>query len=91
MKKFSYREIPGLENVKIYTKLMYVYCIMYTAKDKKGHINVSLTLIFKVNSQGEVNYFGLFVITDLEKVRMTPRSSLYHVCNHAELKRSYKS
>ena len=32
-------------------------------------MNVTLTLIFKVNSQGEVNYFGDFVIPDVEKVR----------------------
>ena len=62
---------------------------MYAAKEKKGHtyINVSLTPIVKVSSQGEVNYFGLFVILmTLKKLESTPRSSLYHAWNHAELK-----
>ena len=43
---------------------------MYTTKDKGGHMNVTLTLIFKVSSQGGVNYFGDFVIPDVEKVRI---------------------
>ena len=29
-----------------------------------------MTLIFKVNRQGHVNYFGLFVISDLENVEI---------------------
>ena len=35
-----------------------------------------------------MNYFGLFVIPDLEKVRIDTKikSVLYHVYNHAELK-----
>ena len=45
-------------------------CIIYTAKDKKSHINVSMTLTFKVGSHVEVKYFGFFVIPDLEKVRI---------------------
>ena len=67
---------------------------MYTAKNKTGHINVSLTWLSRSDSsQSGVNYFGLFVIPDLEKVRIEPRSSLnyhVHVYNHTELKRSYK-
>ena len=41
---------------------------MYTTKDNKGHINVSLTLTFKVKCQGQVIVF--FEILDLEKVRI---------------------
>ena len=42
---------------------------MYTTKDKGGHMDVTLTLIFKISCQGEVNYFGDFVTPDVEKVR----------------------
>ena len=43
---------------------------MYTTKDKKGHIKVSLTLTFKVKCQGKVTSFVFFEILDLEKVRI---------------------
>ena len=43
---------------------------MYTTKDKKGHIKLSLTLTFKVNCQGQVIDFAIFEILDLEKVRI---------------------
>ena len=43
---------------------------MYTTKDKKRHIKVSLTLMFKVNCQGQVIGFVFFEILDLEKVRV---------------------
>ena len=43
---------------------------MYTTKDKKGHIKVSLTLTFKVNWQGQVIGFVFFEILDLQKVRI---------------------
>ena len=45
---------------------------MYTTKDKKGHIKVSLTLTFKVNCQGQIIDFVFFEILDLEKVRIDP-------------------
>ena len=41
-------EITDLELVRIDTRIEYVSC-SYTSKDEKGHINVSLTLTFKVN------------------------------------------
>ena len=41
---------------------------MYTTKDNKGHIKVSLTLTFKVKCQGQVIVF--FEILDFEKVRI---------------------
>ena len=41
---------------------------MYTTNDKKGHINESLTLKFKVNYQSQVIDFGFFEILDLERV-----------------------
>ena len=43
---------------------------MYTTKDNKGHIKVSLTLTFKVKCQGQVIDFVFFEILDLEKVRI---------------------
>ena len=43
---------------------------MYSTKDKKGHIKVSLTLTFKVNSHVQVIGFVFFEILDLEKVRI---------------------
>ena len=43
---------------------------MYTTKDKKGHIKVSLTLTFKVNYQDQVIDFVLFEVPDLENVRI---------------------
>ena len=53
---------------------------MYTTKDKKGHIKVSLTLTFKVNCQDQVIDFVFFEILDLEKVRIdTEISSLLYI------------
>ena len=43
---------------------------MYTTRDKKGHVGVCVTLIFKVNRQGHVICFGLFEIPDLENVEI---------------------
>ena len=43
---------------------------MYTTKDNKGHIKVSLTLTFKVKCQDQVIGFVFFEILDLEKVRI---------------------
>ena len=43
---------------------------MYTTKDNKGHINVSLTLTFKVKCEGQVIGSVFFEILDLEKVRI---------------------
>ena len=43
---------------------------MYTTKDNKGHIKVSLTLTFKVKCQGQVIGFVFFEILDFDKVRI---------------------
>ena len=43
---------------------------MYTTKDNKGHIKVSLTLTSKVKCQGQVIDICFFEILDLEKVRI---------------------
>ena len=43
---------------------------MYTTKDNKGHIKVSLTLTFKVKCQGQVIGFVFFEIFILKKVRI---------------------
>ena len=53
---------------------------MYTTKDKKSHIKVSLTLPIKVKCQGQVISFVFFEILDLEKVRInTEISSLLYI------------
>ena len=43
---------------------------MYTTKDNKGHIKVSLALTLKVKCQGQVIDFVFFEILDLQKVRI---------------------
>ena len=43
---------------------------MYTTKDNKGHIKVSLTLTSKVKCQDQVIDFVFFEILDLEKIRI---------------------
>ena len=43
---------------------------MYTTKDNKGHMKVSLTSTFKVKCHGQVIGFVFFEILDLEKVRI---------------------
>ena len=53
---------------------------MYTTKDNKGHIEVSLTLTFKVKCQDQVIGFVFFGILDLEKVRIDTES-LYYTYN----------
>ena len=63
---------------------------MYTTKDKEGHINVTLTLTFKVSSQSEVNYFSNFVIPDVEKVRIDTKIKSVS-CIQPELKGYKKS
>ena len=44
---------------------------MFTGRDNKGHTGTyNLTLVFKVNRQGHVIDFGLFVISDIENVEI---------------------
>ena len=62
---------------------------MHTTKDKEGHINVTLTLTFKVSSQVEVNYFGDFVIPDVDKVRIDTKIKSVS-CIQAKLKNVMK-
>ena len=38
--------------------------------DLENHINICFTSIFKVKRQGQVIYFGLFEIPDLENVEI---------------------
>ena len=53
-------------------------------------MNVILTFTFKVSSQGEVNYFGDLVITEVEKVKIdTKIKSVSSI--QAELKNAMKS
>ena len=53
---------------------------MYTTKDNKDHINVSLTLTFKVKCQNQVIGFVFYEILDLEKVRIdTEILSVLHI------------
>ena len=45
-------------------------CMMFTTRDTKGHAQMCLTFIFKVNHQGQVTDFGFSEILDLENVRI---------------------
>ena len=49
-----------------------------------------MTLTFKVSSQGEVNYFGDFVIPDVEKVRIDTKIKSAS-CIQPELRKVIKS
>ena len=44
--------------------------MMFTTRDTKGHTQTCLTLIFKVNHQGQVTDFGFSEILDFENVRI---------------------
>ena len=44
--------------------------MMFTTRDTKGHTQMCLTFIFKVNHQGQVTDFGFSEILDLENVRI---------------------
>ena len=55
---------------------------MYLARDNEGHLNVCLTLIFKVNYGGQVTYVSHFEIPNIGYVQIdTNIVSLYHVYN----------
>ena len=72
---------------------LYLYIsigIMYTKTYKGGRINFTLTFIFKVSSQGEVNYFGDLMIPDIEKVRIDTKIKSVS-CIRAKLKKAIKS
>ena len=43
---------------------------MFATEDMKGHAKKCLTLIFKVNHQGQVNDFGFSEILDIVNVRI---------------------
>ena len=45
-------------------------CMMFTTRDTKGHTQMCLTFIFKVNHQGHVTDFGFPEILDLANVRI---------------------
>ena len=62
----------------------------YTTKDKGGHINVTLTLTFKVSSKGEMNYFGDFVISGVEKVKFNTKIKSVS-CIQAKFKKVIKT
>ena len=65
---FNILDIPGLEIVRIDTKIMSVW--WFTTRDTKGHTQMCLTYIFKVNHRGHVTYFRFSEILDLENVRI---------------------
>ena len=44
--------------------------MMFTTRDTKGHTQMCLTFIFKVNHQGQVTEFVFFKILDLANVRI---------------------
>ena len=43
---------------------------MFGTGDKKGHTQICLTFIFKVNHQGQVIYSRFSEISDIENVRI---------------------
>ena len=45
-------------------------CMMFTTRDTKGHTEMCLTFIFKVNHQGQVTDFGFYEILDIVNVRI---------------------
>ena len=66
---FNIFDIPGLELVRIDTKIMSVWCLQPEIR-RKGHTQTCLTLIFKVNHQGQVTDFGFYEILNFENVRI---------------------
>ena len=69
---FGLFRIPDLENVEINTKIKSVACIQPEIEEVMI-VGVCLTLIFKVDLQGQVIYFGLFEILDLENVEINTK------------------
>ena len=65
---FNIFDIPGLEIVRIDTKIISVWCLQ--PEIRKGHTQTCLTLIFKVNHQGQMTDFGFYEILDFENVRI---------------------
>ena len=45
-------------------------CMMFTTRDTKGHTQMCLFFIFKVNHQGQVTDFGFSEILDIVNVRI---------------------
>ena len=45
-------------------------CVMFTTRDTKGHTQMCLTFIFKVNHQGQVTDFGFSEILDIVNFRI---------------------
>ena len=55
---------------------------MYTTKDKKGQIKVSLTLMFKINCEGQVIDFVSFEIPDLQNITIDTEIFFYYIYIH---------
>ena len=56
--------------------------------DLENHINICLTSIFKVKRQGQVIYFGLFEIADLENVEIDTKIEPV-ACIQPEIKKGH--
>ena len=65
---FGFSEILDLANVRIDTKIKSVACIQ--PEIRKVIQRMCVTLSFKVNRQGHMNFFNIFDIYDLENVRI---------------------
>ena len=54
---------------------------MYSARDNKGYLKVCLTLILKVNCEGQVTHASHFEISTSDMFKLRARMSLCHVYN----------
>ena len=75
--------IPVLEVARIDAKIMSV-CMMFTTIDTKGHTQMCLTCIFKVNHQSQMTDFGFSDILDLVNVRIDTKIESV-ACIHPEI------
>ena len=60
--------------------------MMFTTRDTKGHTQMCLTFIFKVNYQGHVTDFGFSEIFDLANVRIDTKIKSV-ACIHPEIRK----
>ena len=60
--------------------------MMFTTRDTKGHTQMCLTFIFKVNHQGHVTDFRFSEILDLENVRILTKIK-YVACIQPEIRK----
>ena len=64
--------------------------MMFTTRDTKGHTQMCLIFIFKVNHQGHVTDFEISEILDLANVRMDTKIKSV-ACIQPEIKKVIKN